>query len=84
MNKEEIENLKIDNAVSIEIETITESPREAGGSPELASWDQNAQENSFVTGESLDIMLLSDKFNREFPAINDQPGYWGIFVRKGS
>jgi len=84
MNKDEIKNLKIGNAVSIEIETLTESPSEARGSPEPASRDQNAQENSFEHGENLDIILQADRINREYPAINEHPGYWGIFVRKGS
>ncbi len=84
MNEDEIKNLRIGNAVSVEIETLIESPPEAGGYPEVESKDHNAQENSFAPGENLDIILQADRINREYPAINEHPGYWGIFVRKGS
>lgn len=84
MNEEEIKNLKIVKATDIEIETRSAALLESEGSLEVASRDQSAQVNSSTPGENPDIPLRADKSGREYPAINEHPGYWGIFVRKGS
>ncbi len=84
MNEEEIKNLKIGKATDIVIETNSGAPLEAGEYPELVSKDQSARENSSSPGENPDIPLQFDKADSEYPGINEHPGYWGIFVRKGS
>ena len=84
MNEEEIKNLRIGKATNVEIETRSEATPKAGVFPEVASRDQNTQENTFTTSENLNIILQADRINREYPVINEHPGYWGIFVRKGS
>ena len=84
MNKEEINNLRIGKATNVEIKTRSDAQLDARGYPGVVSRDQSARGNSSSPGENPDIPLRFDMANREYPGINEHPGYAGIFVRKGN
>jgi hypothetical protein len=84
MSGDEIDSLKIDKAANPGVEIRSHVSFEAGASPSLASRDVSAGRNSCAAGEDRDSSLRLDKADGECPGISEHPGYWGIFVRKGS
>jgi hypothetical protein len=94
MNDEEIKNLKINKGGSrqafkrctahTEIESPSDTSIERGRYTGVEARDQSARENSSDSNEKLGIRLRYDRIHHEYPGIDERPGYWGIFVRKGS
>ena len=84
MSEEEIQKLKMSKAVDIEIETRSHPRFGEGGFWEVASRNQNSEGNSSPLVENPDNLFQSGEPDRQYPGINEHPGYMGIFVRKGS